>query len=193
MATIEQLAHQAFIRAMEPCGPLTIQQKLDYLTDLAGMIAGHTEESLRQTPDARRHRAQRARYSSGTVEVCSILLLTKITCTFSGTSHNHNMFNSYIQAFGEPQGDTPDDLVEVASALFSAFDYNMSIDHNIKAFREELGARALDQNAKAHILDLSFHNANENFYELEDDEVIVDARETQNDFLEAITQALKLV
>ena len=51
MATLQQLAHQAFIRAMEPCGPLTIQQKLDYLTDLAGMIAGHTEESLRQTPD----------------------------------------------------------------------------------------------------------------------------------------------
>ena len=51
----------------------------------------------------------------------------------------------------------------------------------------------LDNNAKAHILRASFHNANENFYELEDEGEIDDRFDTQDQFLSAVEAALKLV
>lgn len=51
MPNTEQLACQTFAKVMEHCGSLEIQQKLDYLTDLASMIAEHTEECLLRTPD----------------------------------------------------------------------------------------------------------------------------------------------
>ena len=118
------------------------------------------------------------------------------------------MFNSYKQTFGEPQGDHNEDYAEVACELFSEFDWNTSVAENTSKFKarlDELLADArmndegeeyklvLDNNAKAHILRASFHNANENFYELEDSGDIEDSSITQDDFLEAIENALKQV
>lgn len=118
------------------------------------------------------------------------------------------MFNSYNQSFGEPQGEASEDLYEVASELFSEFDWNVSVAENTDKFKaklDELLAETwvndedekyklvLDDNAKAHILRASFHNANENFYELEDSGDINDRFETQDEFLSAVEAALKLV
>lgn len=118
------------------------------------------------------------------------------------------MFNSYKQTFGEPQGKASEDLFEVASELFSEFDWNASVAENTSKFKaklDELLADAwendegeeyklvLDNNARAHILRMSFHNANENFYELEDSGDIEDSSIAQDDFLEAIENALRQV
>ena len=118
------------------------------------------------------------------------------------------MFNSYNQSFGEPVGEHNEDYFEVASELFSEFDWNASVAENTEKFKaklDELLAEdwvndegeeyklVLDNNAKAHILRASFHNANENFYELEDDDEIDDRFDTQDQFLSAVEAALKLV
>lgn len=118
------------------------------------------------------------------------------------------MFNSYKQTFGEPQGEASEDLFEVASELFSEFDWNASVAENADKFKARLDELladtwvtdegeeyklVLDNNAKAHILRMSFHNANENFYELEDDGDMEDRFIAQDDFLEAIENALKQV
>lgn len=117
------------------------------------------------------------------------------------------MINSYKQTFGEPQGETPDAIVELASSLYCEFDHNKSIKENaddfVKCIKNFTLADAdiaaeekplpLSNNDKAHIMDLSFHNANENFYELEDEGVIDDSYASQNNFLEAMEQALKVM
>ena len=118
------------------------------------------------------------------------------------------MFNYYNQTFGKPQGELNEDYAEVASELFSEFDWNVSVAENTDKFKAKLDELladtwvtdegeeyklALDNNAKAHILRASFHNANENFYELEDSGDIEDRFVTQDDFLEAVENALKLV
>ena len=118
------------------------------------------------------------------------------------------MFNSYNQSFGKPQGEHNEDYFEVASELFSEFDWNVSVAENTDKFKaklDELLAETwendegetyklvLDDNAKAHILRASFHNANENFYELEDSGDIDDRFDTQDQFLSAVEAALKLV
>ena len=119
------------------------------------------------------------------------------------------MFNSYNQTFGKPQGDHNEDYAEVASELFSEFDWNASVAENTSKFKAKLDellapnewvddegkeyTMVLDNNAKAHILRASFHNANENFYELEDSGDIADRFVTQDDFLEAVENALKQV
>lgn len=118
------------------------------------------------------------------------------------------MFNYYNQTFGKPQGEPNEDYAEVAGALFSDFDWNVSVAENTSKFKAKLDELladtwvtdegeeyklVLDNNAKAHILRMSFHNANENFYELEDSGDIADRFVTQDDFLEAVEHALKLV
>lgn len=119
------------------------------------------------------------------------------------------MFNSYKQTFGEPQGELNEDYAEVASELFSEFDWNVSVAENTSKFKAKLDellapnewvddegkeyTMVLDNNAKAHILRMSFHNANENFYELEDSGDLADRFAAQDDFLEAIENALKQV
>lgn len=119
------------------------------------------------------------------------------------------MFNSYKQTFGEPQGEASEDLFEVVSELFSEFDWNVSVAENTSKFKAKLDellapnewvddegkeyTMVLDNNAKAHILQMSFHNANENFYELEDSGDMEDRFSAQDDFLEAIENALKQV
>lgn len=118
------------------------------------------------------------------------------------------MFNSYKQTFGEPQGEASEILVEMASELFSAFDWNASVAENTSKFKSILDEMLADawvdvegnahelvwnDNAKAHILRMSFHNANENFYELEDSGDMEDRFIAQDDFLEAIENALKQV
>lgn len=118
------------------------------------------------------------------------------------------MFNSYNQTFGEPQGKASEILVEMASELFSAFDWNASVAENTSKFKSILDEMLADawvdvegnahelvwnDNAKAHILRMSFNNANENFYELEDSGDMEDRFIAQDDFLEAIENALKQV
>lgn len=101
------------------------------------------------------------------------------------------MTNSYSLTFGEPIGECSDEIEELASEIFSQFDYNEGTEQsNIDSFKELIAkAPPLELNDKAHILDMSFHNANENFYELEDDGF--DSRELQETFLKQVTQALQ--
>lgn len=118
------------------------------------------------------------------------------------------MFNSYNQTFGVPQGEHNEDYAEVASELFSEFDWNASVAENTDKFKAKLDELladtwendegeeyklVIDNNAKAHLLKMCFHNANENFYELEDEGDIEDRFVTQDEFLEAVENALKLV
>lgn len=104
------------------------------------------------------------------------------------------MTNSYSLTFGEPIGKCSDELVELASEIFSQFEFDGNItkeQSNIESFKELVAkVPPLNRNEKAHILDMSFHNANENFYELEDDGTIDDASALQEDFLKQVVQAL---
>ena len=108
------------------------------------------------------------------------------------------MINSYFCAFGEPKGEASETAEVIASELFSEFEFSESVHVNRDKFVSVLRERFADDlplsdNDKAHILEMSFHNANENFYELEDEGLIDDRFVTQDDFLEAIENALKLV
>lgn len=94
------------------------------------------------------------------------------------------------------------------ASSFSAFDWNASVAENTSKFKSILDEMLADawvdvegnahelvwnDNAKAHILRMSFNNANENFYELEDSGDMEDRFIAQDDFLEAIENALKHV
>lgn len=108
------------------------------------------------------------------------------------------MINSYFCAFGEPKGEASETAEVIASELFSEFEFSESVHANRDKFVSVINERFADDlplsdNDKAHILEMSFHNANENFYELEDEGLIDDRFVTQDDFLEAIENALKLV
>ena len=108
------------------------------------------------------------------------------------------MTNSYFCAFGEPKGEASETAEVIASELIGEFEFSESIDVNCNRFVSVINERFADDlplsnDDKAHILEMSFHNANENFYELEDEGLIDDRFVTQDDFLEAIENALKLV
>lgn len=108
------------------------------------------------------------------------------------------MINSYKQVFGVPQGDVYEEDAEMASAIFSAFDAHASREKNVESMYDALTHNhktsfdAINENGKAHVLQLCFHNANENFYELEDEGIIDDAHEAQEEFLACVVQVLKL-
>jgi len=108
------------------------------------------------------------------------------------------MINSYFCTFGEPKGEASETAEVIASDLFGEFEFSESVHVNRDKFVSVLRERFADDlplsdDDKAHILEMSFHNANENFYELEDEGHIDDRFVTQDDFLEAIENALKLV
>jgi hypothetical protein len=108
------------------------------------------------------------------------------------------MINSYFCAFGEPKGEASETAEVIASELFSEFEFSESVHVNRDKFVSVLRERFADDlplsdDDKAHILEMSFHNANENFYELEDEGLIDDQVEAQADFLGAVQVALQLV
>jgi hypothetical protein len=103
--------------------------------------------------------------------------------------------NSYIQAFGTPEGEISSHLEEVSCNLMNALDYTKcgtKDDTNLKAFKEVLAEVGLpiSDNDKAHILDECFHNANENFYELEDEGIINSSADLQDTFLRLVVEAI---
>lgn len=108
------------------------------------------------------------------------------------------MFNSHTQTFGKPQGEGSEELHELGCELMSALPFRNTFpkrvrSNTIKAFREcvkESGLK-LTTNDCAHLLEGAFHNANESFYELEDEGTINDRFELQDKFLEMLTEALQ--
>ena len=109
------------------------------------------------------------------------------------------MFNSYIQTFGEPQGESSEEVDELGCELMSdlplrnTFPKKVRSD-TIKAFSKSIKESGLNltTNDCAHLLDAAFNFANENFYELEDDGTIRDRFDLQDKFLEMLTEALQL-
>jgi hypothetical protein len=102
------------------------------------------------------------------------------------------MFNSYKTTFGDPQGEPSDELVDLEMEIFSQNDFGSTIEGNAKTFSrliEESGL-TLSGNDKAHLLDMCFNSANENFYELEEEDENFDSQGAQEDFLEAVELAL---
>lgn len=106
------------------------------------------------------------------------------------------MINSYALTFGEPVDESTELADDIACDIFSEFDYGDTVEANAKHFENYIRTKFSERlneltiNDKAHILDQSFHNANENFYELEDEGIIEDRSETQGDFLNALELAL---
>jgi hypothetical protein len=112
------------------------------------------------------------------------------------------MINSCKNPFGEAQDEASDEVVDVANDFFSSFDACATIEQNAEQFRQCIKQCnvALTMNDKAHLLDLSFHNANENFWEMEDasgafdilfEDLINDCAAAQDDFLAAVEMALE--
>jgi len=103
------------------------------------------------------------------------------------------MFNSYKTTFGDPQGEPSDELVDLEMEIFSANDFGGTIESNAKTFSRliEESALTLSENDKAHLLDMCFNSANENFYELEKEDENFDSQGAQEDFLEAVELALR--
>jgi hypothetical protein len=103
------------------------------------------------------------------------------------------MFNSYKTTFGDPQGEPSDELVDLEMEIFSANDFGGTIESNAKTFSRliEESALTLSENDKAHLLDMCFNSANENFYELEEEDENFDTQGAQEDFLEAVELALR--
>ena len=108
------------------------------------------------------------------------------------------MINSYKQVFGAPQGEVNEEDAEMASELFRTFDAHASREKNVESMHDALirdhkaSFDAINDNGKAHVLQLCFHNANENFYELEDEGIIDDCYEAQEEFLACVVEVLKL-
>jgi hypothetical protein len=102
------------------------------------------------------------------------------------------MFNSYRTTFGDPQGEPSDELFELSEEIFSSIDFAGTIRENAVTFCRRLSESGLtlSENDKAHLLDLCFNSANENFYELEDEDGNFDSRGAEEDFLEAVELAL---
>lgn len=98
------------------------------------------------------------------------------------------MHNSYRQSFGEPIDEASEEICELAFGIFQEFDLNASVEENAERFRKVVGSLVLSKNDKAHILDRCFNDANENFYELEDEGI--DSARLQSKFLNAIEKAL---
>jgi len=103
------------------------------------------------------------------------------------------MFNSYKTTFGDPQGEPSDELVDLEMEIFSANDFGGTIESNAKTFSRliEESALTLSENDKSHLLDMCFNSANENFYELEEEDENFDTQGAQEDFLEAVELALR--
>lgn len=103
------------------------------------------------------------------------------------------MINSCKNPFGKAQDEASDEVVDVANNFFSSFDFSATIKQNAEQFRQCIKQSnvALTMNNKAHLIDLSFHNANENFWEMEDDGIIDDRFDAQDDFLAAVEMALE--
>lgn len=109
------------------------------------------------------------------------------------------MFNSYIQKYGEPVGESSDELDELGCNIFCSFDFAPRafslVESSAACIIEEIknSGLVLSQNDKAHLLDHSFHNANENLYEMEDEDENFNAAEAQSEFLAALVLALDAV
>jgi hypothetical protein len=103
------------------------------------------------------------------------------------------MINSCKNPFGEAQDEASDEVVDVANDFFSSFDACATIEQNAEQFRQCIKQCNIEltMNDKAHLIDLSFHNANENFWEMEDDGIIDDCAAAQDDFLAAVEMALE--
>ena len=117
------------------------------------------------------------------------------------------MFNSYIQVFGDvPKdhevSDAFDEMVcELCGEALGFISEDGDIEQELlkpalyailREFRENgEDIESYSQADKAYSLESAFNFANENFYEAEDAGDINDRHEAQDDFLAALTSALK--
>jgi len=90
--------------------------------------------------------------------------------------------------FGEPQGEASESVEDLSLDILSAFDETATISQNAQEFIKCIAQSdiKLSANDKAHVLDMSFHDANENFWEM-----CADAASAQHTFLEAVRTALE--
>lgn len=117
------------------------------------------------------------------------------------------MFNSYTQPFGpvDPNHETSDMFDDMSSDIcgcslnclvkkrISKKKLEAEIREVIEAFfaNEKSNQKSFSQLDKALLVDSAFHDANENFYEFEDEGLIANRHEAQDTFLEVLTKVLK--